>query len=64
MADYSKDVKKLLEAAGGNIKRQPRGSHEIWYITSCDKTISVPAKIRSKHTANKCLTDAGLSKEF
>ncbi len=31
MADFTKDLKKLLLDAGCSFERQGKGDHEIWY---------------------------------
>lgn len=64
MSDFAPKVKKKLTAAGCVFKRQGKGSHEIWYSPISERTFTVPSKIKIKHTANNCLTDAGLPKQF
>ena len=39
--------------------RQGKGSHEIWAQATAGKKISIPMKLRSRHTANRILKDAG-----
>ena len=58
MATYEKRVHKLLKAAGFRVVRNPRGSHVIWGKDG--HGVSVPAKIKSRATANKILKEAGL----
>lgn len=60
MAGYERSVKKRLKNAGYTPERNPRGSHVIW--SNGETTVSVPAKIKSRHTANGILKDAGLGK--
>lgn len=62
MANYARDVKKLLKNAGCSFVRQAKGSHEIWHSPISNRTFTVPSKIKRRHTANNCLTDAGLPK--
>ena len=40
-----------------------KGDHDIW-ITPQGKRIVVPVQIKSRHTANGILKEAGLSKVF
>ena len=61
MATFERKVKSLLRAAGWVKIRQGRSSHEQWQ--SEDRTglvITVPSKIKSRHTANHILKQAGI----
>ena len=63
MAGYEREVKGRLRKAGWERLRNPRGSHEIWsHDNAGRREISVPSKIKSRHTANSILKQAGLSK--
>ena len=64
MAGYARDVKKLLKDAGCYKKRSGKGDHEIWYSPISGKSFTVDAGIKSRHTANGILKEAGLDKEF
>jgi len=61
--DFGKAVRLKLNEAGCAFLRRGRGDHDIW--TSPEgKRIVVPVRIKSRHTANGILKDAGLSKAF
>jgi predicted RNA binding protein YcfA (HicA-like mRNA interferase family) len=62
--DFGKAVRERLEAAGCSFKRHGRGDHDIWISPHASKPLTVPVKIKSRHTANKVLRDAGLEKAF
>lgn len=65
MATYERKVKSLLRADGWVKIRQGRSSHEQWEKT--DRTgsvITVPSKIKSRHTANNILKQAGIDKKL
>ena len=64
MAGYTEGLKRLLRTAGCYMVRRGKGDHEIWYSPLTDTTFPVDGDIRSKHTANKTLKDAGLPKAF
>jgi hypothetical protein len=64
MGDYSRDLKRLLKDHGCEFVRQGRGDHEIWYSPFTDTNFPVDSSIKSRHTANKTLKDAGISKKF
>lgn len=64
MADFTRELKKLLNDAGCYFERQGRGDHEIWYSPITDKRFVVDQKIKSRHTANAVLKQAGLPKAF
>ena len=57
-------LKKLLRAAGCRFDRQGKGDHEIWYSPITDKKFPIDQTIKSRHTANAVLKQAGLPKAF
>jgi predicted RNA binding protein YcfA (HicA-like mRNA interferase family) len=63
MADYRREVERLLKDHGCRFVRHGKGSHEIWE-TSSGFRFTVPAKIRIRHTANGILKDAGISRKL
>ena len=53
MATYEKKIIAILKREGFSEERNPRGSHVVW--SNGDIKVSVPAKIRKRHTANGVL---------
>lgn len=64
MSDYGKAVREILKENGCSFLRQGRGSHEVWTSPNAGEPFTVPIKIKSRHTANGVLKDAGLPKRF
>jgi predicted RNA binding protein YcfA (HicA-like mRNA interferase family) len=64
MADYYRDVVRLLRDNGFELKRQGRGDHEIWWNSDTGVRVTVDRKLKSRFTANGILKDAGISKSF
>lgn len=64
MADFARKLKKLLNEAGCYRVRQGKGDHEIWYSPLSNRYFPVDSKIKSRHTANGVLQQAGLDKAF
>lgn len=64
MADYSAKLKEILSANRCHFDRQGKGDHEIWYSPISDQKFPVDSKIKSRHTANAVLKQAGLEKQF
>ncbi len=64
MADFSGDLKKILQQAECQFVRQGKGSHEIWHSPISGKHFPVQHRIKSRHTANAVLAQAGLPKQF
>ena len=65
MATYERKVKRLLKRAGWAKVRQGRSSHEQWqHSDNPNHTITVPSKIKSRHTANSVLSQAGLDEKL
>ncbi|MBI2801525.1 MAG: type II toxin-antitoxin system HicA family toxin [Gammaproteobacteria bacterium] len=64
MAGYTRELKQALRAAGCRFHRQGKGDHEIWYSPMTDRYFPVDSDIKSRHTANAVLVQAGLAKQF
>lgn len=64
MNDYGKLVRNVLSDQGCQLLRQGRGDHEVWTSPHTTQPFTVPVKIKSRHTANGILKDAGLPKAF
>ncbi|GAA6751415.1 type II toxin-antitoxin system HicA family toxin [Thermus antranikianii] len=64
MADYAPEVKRLLREAGCYPVRQGKGDHEIWFSPITGRRFVVDSKIKSRHTPNAVLKQAGLPKKF
>jgi len=64
MADYYRDVIRLLRENGFQFKRQGRGDHEIWWNSQSGIHVTVDRKLRSRFTANGILKEAGLPKSL
>jgi hypothetical protein len=64
MSGYTRELKKILSEAGCSFFRQGKGDHEIWISPLSKRTFTVDNNIKSKHTANETLKQAGLPKRF
>jgi len=64
MSDYTKELKRYLQAAGCHFDRQGKGDHEIWFSPVTKIRFVVDNRIKSRHTANAVLKQAGLPKKF
>lgn len=64
MAGYTRDVKRLLLEGGCRFDRMGKGDHEIWFSPITQRGVTVDGNIKSRHTANGTLSDAGLPKAF
>ena len=64
MADFAPELRRLLREAGCRKVREGKGSHEIWTSPLTRRSFPVPRRIRSRHTANAILKQAGLPKAF
>ncbi|MBD2166709.1 type II toxin-antitoxin system HicA family toxin [Calothrix membranacea FACHB-236] len=61
---FTPELKKILLEAGCYSERQGKGDHEIWYSRITDRRFVVDGTIKSRHTANGVLKQAGLPKAF
>lgn len=64
MADYAQKLKEILSQNGCKHKRAGKGDHAIWHSPISGKCFPVDSKIKSRHTANEVLKQAGLDKVF
>ena len=64
MTDFTPALKKLLHQNGYRFWRSGRGDHEIWRNSATGRKVVVDSVIRSRHTANGVLKQAGLGKSF
>jgi len=64
MADYDRDLVRLLRDAGYEFKRPGRGDHEIWWNPRTGVRVTVDRKLNSRNTANAILKAADLLKAF
>ncbi|MFZ1626024.1 MAG: type II toxin-antitoxin system HicA family toxin [Gammaproteobacteria bacterium] len=64
MANFSRDLKNILKEQGCRFHRQGKGDHEIWFSPISDQYFTVDGDIKSRHTANAVLKQAGLDKRF
>lgn len=64
MADYTPKLKRFLQEAGCSFERPGKGDHEIWFSPLTGIRFVVDRAIKSRHTANAVLKQAGLPKHF
>lgn len=57
-------LKQMLLEAGCIFERHGKGDHEIWYSPITERRFVVDGSIKSRHTANAVLKQAGLPKSF
>ena len=64
MADFYRDLVRILQANGCYLVRKGKGSHEIWFSPASNQNVTVPRSTKSRHTANDVLKQVGLPKAF
>ena len=64
MSDFGPEVRQILAAAGCRFRRHGHGDHDIWFSPISNRCFTVDGKIKSRHTANAVLKQAGLDKHF
>ncbi|WP_438749683.1 type II toxin-antitoxin system HicA family toxin [Pararhizobium sp. O133] len=64
MSSYLRDLKDLLTKAGCRFVRAGKGDHEIWFSPISQRHFTVDHGVKSRHTANETLKQAGLPKAF
>lgn len=64
MANYTRVLKQRLREDDCKFERQGKGDHEIWYSPITNIRFVVDNHIKSRHTANAVLKQAGIPKKF
>jgi hypothetical protein len=64
MSGYTGRLKDILIQNKCWFVRQGRGDHEVWESPISGKRFPVDNDIKSRHTANGVLKQAGLPKQF
>ncbi|GAA0579008.1 type II toxin-antitoxin system HicA family toxin [Caenispirillum bisanense] len=64
MGDFAPEVKEILARHGCAFVRHGKGDHDIWRSPITGRTFPVDACIKSRHTANGILKQAGIPKQF
>ncbi len=64
VSSFTPELKRLLKEAGCRYVRAGKGDHEIWFSPNTGINFPVDHKIKSRHTANAVLKQAGLPKAF
>lgn len=63
-SSFTLQLKKLLLAHGCRFERQGKGDHEIWFSPITERRFVVDGEIKSRHTANAVLKQAGIAQRF
>jgi predicted RNA binding protein YcfA (HicA-like mRNA interferase family) len=58
-----RDVTDILKENGYRFERQAKGSNEFW-CKNGKNCVSVPSNLKSKHTGNRILKDAGINRKI
>ena len=61
---YGREVREILKQYGCYLLRQGHGDHEIWKSPQSQRPFTVDHTIKSRHTANGIMKQAGLPKRF
>jgi predicted RNA binding protein YcfA (HicA-like mRNA interferase family) len=64
MPGYTKAVKDILRENGCAFFRYGKGDHEIWWNPTTGKKFPVDGDIKSRHTANQIMKQAGINHKF
>ena len=64
MAEYEKKIRQILIQHGGHFVRHGKGDHDIWYSPLTNKHITIDGKIKSRHSANAIMKQAGVDYKF
>jgi hypothetical protein len=63
-SSFTPELIRLLREAGCSFERPGKGDHDIWFSPMTNTRFPVDSKIKSRHTANAVLRQAGLPKRF
>jgi len=63
-SSFTPELKRLLLAHDCRFERQGKGDHEIWFSPITNRRFVVDQHVKSRHTANAVLKQAGIDKRF
>jgi predicted RNA binding protein YcfA (HicA-like mRNA interferase family) len=61
---FYKAVREALSNSSYKYLENAKGSHEKWQCENTKKILIVPKNMKSRHTANGILKDAGIDKKL
>jgi hypothetical protein len=61
---FTRDLKSVLHDNACRFERHGKGDHEIWFSPITNRHFVVDSQIKSRHTANAVLKQAGISKKY
>ena len=64
MNHYGKAVRDVLEQHGCWFVRRGKGDHDIWISPHTSRPLTVDHTIKSRHTANQIMKQAGIAHHF
>jgi len=64
MAYFEKQVRDILSQHGYHFERRGKGDHDIWFSHRTKKHVTVDGVIKSRHTANAIMKQAGIDYHF
>lgn len=64
VSSFTPELKRLLQDTGCHFVRQGKGDHELWHSPITSRRFPADNPIKSLHTANAVLRQAGLPKAF
>jgi hypothetical protein len=64
MAEFEKKVRIVLSTNGCSFHRHGKGDHDVWYSPISKIYFTVDSKIKSRHTANAIMKQAGIDFHF
>ena len=57
---FERELKQVLKEHGCEFFRKGKGDHEIWWNPTTGRKFPVDAGVKSRHTANAVLKQAGV----
>jgi len=63
-SSFTPELERILIEHGCRFDRQGKGDHEIWFSPINGRRFVVDQEIKSRHTANAVLKQAGIGKKL
>jgi hypothetical protein len=63
-SSFTPEIKRHLLDNACRFERQGKGDHEIWFSPITNRRFVVDQHVKSRHTANAVLKQAGIGKRF
>jgi hypothetical protein len=64
MADYTKDILRIVKKNKCAFVRHGKGDHDTWYSPISNRNFTIDNAVKDRHLANLVMKQAGINHKF